>query len=67
MLYLCGLKLLFDEQRLRDPDERAPLENTPQRIEGQGTYPLEPDRTTTADDKAPLTVTQYMDGIVLVM
>ena len=38
------------------------MENTPQRIEGQGTYPLEPDRTTTADDKAPLTVTQYMEG-----
>jgi hypothetical protein len=62
LLYLCGLKLLFDEQRLRDPGGRASLENTPQRIEGQGTYPLEPDRTTTADDKAPLTVTQYMDG-----
>ena len=62
LLYLCGLKLLFDEQRLRDPGGRAPLENTSQRIEGQGTYPLEPDRTTTADDTASLTVTQYMDG-----
>ena len=38
------------------------MENTPQRIEGQGMYPLEPDQTTTADDKVPLTVTQYMDG-----
>jgi hypothetical protein len=62
LLYLCGLKLLFDEQRLRDPGGRLQLENTPQRIEGQGMYPLEPDQTTTADDKVPLTVTQYMDG-----
>ena len=62
LLYICGLKLLFDEQRLRDSGGRSPLKNTPQRIEGQGTYPLEPDQTTTADDKAPLTVTQYMDG-----
>ena len=47
LLYICGLKLLFDEHRFRDPGGRSPLENTPQRIEGQGTYLLKPEQTTT--------------------